>query len=123
MASRLVLPEEIDEGDDVGELIEEAAEMYGELCADSTVRDLYLSGIVMHEVPFTMREGGRVLRGTVDCLIRAAIDRVIVLEFKTGRERPEHAAQVGLYRGAVERIFPGCVVLTRVIHVGGRSGA
>jgi hypothetical protein len=42
---------------------------------------------------------------------------VTVLEFKTGRPRPEHERQADLYRQAAEAIFPGAPVESRLIYV------
>ena len=81
------------------------------------VRDLYLSGEALHEVPFTMRFDGTIVRGTIDCLIRSTNGRVTVLEFKTGRPRLEHERQAKLYRQAAEAIFPGAAVECRVVYV------
>jgi ATP-dependent exoDNAse (exonuclease V) beta subunit len=61
---------------------------------------------------------GEILRGTVDCLVQTAPGRFTVLEFKTGRERPEHHAQVELYRRAMQQVFPGCVVEARRVYAG-----
>jgi ATP-dependent exoDNAse (exonuclease V) beta subunit len=70
----------------------------------------------MHEVPFTLCDDGRIVRGTIDCLVRSADDRVTVLEFKTGRRRPEHDAQAEFYRKAAQAVFPGAVVEARLIY-------
>jgi ATP-dependent helicase/nuclease subunit A len=94
-----------------------AASAYRELCSMTDVRDLYHAGAVLHEVPFTMTLDGRILRGTIDCLV-VADDAVSVLEFKTGRARPEHALQVELYGKAVQALYPGRRVNSRVIYLG-----
>jgi ATP-dependent helicase/nuclease subunit A len=62
-----------------------------------------------------MRVDGRIVRGTVDCLITAD-DRVIVLEFKTGRARPEHRAQAEVYRAAAQALFPAKQVESRLVY-------
>jgi ATP-dependent exoDNAse (exonuclease V) beta subunit len=61
---------------------------------------------------------GRILHGTVDCLVQTAPDRFTVLEFKTGRERPEHRTQVALYQRAMALVFPGAVVDARLAYAG-----
>jgi len=118
IASRLVRPEEVDDGDDFNAVIDAAVRAYEALGSHPSVRELYLSGPALHEVPFTTRVDGRVLRGTVDCLIRSATGQMTILEFKTGRQRPEHAAQVELYRRAIQQVFPDCAVETRLIYAG-----
>jgi ATP-dependent exoDNAse (exonuclease V) beta subunit len=80
------------------------------------VRSLYASGDTLHEVPFTMLAEGTWLRGTIDCLVRHGQHHLTVLEFKTGRPRPEHEAQVDLYRRAAAQMFPGCVIDARLVY-------
>lgn len=60
----------------------------------------------LHEVPFSMVEGGRLLRGVIDLLVESE-DRVTVVEIKTGAARPEHERQLGVYRAAADMLFPG----------------
>jgi ATP-dependent exoDNAse (exonuclease V) beta subunit len=81
------------------------------------VRELYDAGEALHEVPFTMHHAGHIVRGTIDCLVMGADSRT-VLEFKTGRARPEHARQVELYGKAVQAMYPEFHVKTRVIYLG-----
>ena len=49
---------------------------------------------------------------------REASDRFTVLEFKTGRERSEHRAQIDLYQRAMQQVFPDCKVDARLIYAG-----
>jgi ATP-dependent exoDNAse (exonuclease V) beta subunit len=58
---------------------------------------------------------GKIVRGTIDCLV-ASSDRVTVLEFKTGRPRPEHQAQAEVYRLAAQAIFPAAAVESRLVY-------
>ena len=118
VASRLIRPDEIDESADVDALLDAAAATYAAMCGREDVRRVYMSGERRHEVPFTMALDGRRLRGTVDCLVQTAPDRFTVLEFKTGRERPEHRAQVELYQRAMQVVFPGCAVDARLVYAG-----
>ena len=113
---RLVRREEIDESADVDALVDAAVSTYTAVCARDDLRALYMSGKKLHEVPFTMAVDGRILRGTVDCLVQTASDRFTILEFKTGRERPEHRAQVDLYQRAMQQVFPNCTVDARLIY-------
>ena len=48
--------------------------------------------------------------------------QVTVLEFKTGRPRDWHEAQLRLYRRAVERLFPGDQVRAELVYVGQAAG-
>jgi hypothetical protein len=57
-----------------------------------------------------------VLRGTVDCLVETAPGRLTLLEFKTGRERPEHQRQLELYVRAMRQVFADASIDARVIY-------
>jgi ATP-dependent exoDNAse (exonuclease V) beta subunit len=70
----------------------------------------------VHEVPFTMKLDGTWVRGTIDCLIRTAPDRMTVLEFKTGAPRDDDRRQVELYRQAMSRVFPGHAIDVRLVY-------
>ena len=93
-----------------------AAAVYGTLCARDDVREICAGGERLHEVPFTMRENGGVLRGTIDCIIRRPDGSMYVLEFKTGRPRPEHRLQLGLYKRAAEHVFSGSRVEALLVY-------
>ena len=93
-----------------------AAAAYRSLCSVTNVRDVYHAGTALHEVPFTMTTDGQIVRGTIDCVVRGP-EGVTVLEFKTGRARPEHVRQVELYGKAVQAMHPGQRVETRVIYL------
>ena len=115
-AARLVRPDELDESDDLQAMLDAAAASYASICARQEVRALYSAGRRLHEVPFTMTVEGRVLRGTVDCLVETAPGRLTLLEFKTGRERPEHQQQLELYVRAMRQVFPEASIDARVIY-------
>ena len=113
--SRLIRPaESLDASPDV---IEAAIEAYRALAARDDVRAMFAAGRALHEVPFTMEIDGAWIRGTIDCVV-CAEDRVTVLEFKTGRTRPEHREQVELYRRAASQMFPGRVTEARLVYAG-----
>jgi RecB family endonuclease NucS len=42
--------------------------------------------------------------------VRRGDGAITILEFKTGRPRPEHQQQLELYAQAAKRLFPGAVV-------------
>jgi len=63
-----------------------------------------------------MASDGHIVRGTIDCLV-AGHDEMTVLEFKTGRAKPEHARQADLYGKAVQAMYPDFHVKTRVIYL------
>jgi ATP-dependent exoDNAse (exonuclease V) beta subunit len=97
-------------------LTRDAVAAYRAICARDDVRAVYRSGTPFHEVPFTMTLDGVHLRGTIDCVVRIGPASVAVLEFKTGSRRPEHEAQVEVYRTAVQRLFPGATVDTHLVY-------
>jgi len=96
-------------------VIECAVTSFRQISSRPEVRALYRLGRPYHEVPFTMAVGGRIVRGTIDCLI-ASHDKVTVLEFKTGRPRPEHQAQAEVYRAAAQALFPAVTVESRLVY-------
>ncbi|MBW8714041.1 MAG: PD-(D/E)XK nuclease family protein, partial [Acidobacteria bacterium] len=65
---------------------------------------------------------GRVLRGTIDCLIRQADGSLTVLEFKSGRPRQSHQEQLDIYVRAARSVFPDVPVTGRLIYPAGLPG-
>jgi ATP-dependent exoDNAse (exonuclease V) beta subunit len=116
LASRLLRESDIDDTADVEAVTETALEAYEAICARDDVRGLFARGRVFHEVPFTMATDGRVMRGTVDCLVEMAPNRLTVLEIKTGRPRAEHRQQVGLYLQAIKAAFPDATVDALLVY-------
>ena len=83
------------------------------------VARLLSSGERIHELPFSYvapGQPGRVLRGTIDCLVRQPDGSIVVIEFKTGAPSPAHTAQLDLYVGAARDIFPGAPVSGVVVY-------
>ena len=117
-ARRLLSTGEADDPVELEALAAESALLYGQLRRHPYVRRFYGEGERLHEVPFSTTEGGRTVRGTIDCLVRTG-GQVTILEFKTGRYRPWHAAQLARYQRAVERLFPGIPVDGRVVYADG----
>jgi ATP-dependent helicase/nuclease subunit A len=62
-----------------------------------------------HEVPFSLAEGGVVVEGTIDSLVRDEAGLVVV-ELKTGRPAPQHRAQLATYLRAARAFAPGDAV-------------
>jgi ATP-dependent exoDNAse (exonuclease V) beta subunit len=98
-----------------------ACEAYESICAGEDVRAVYRTGRVLHEVPFTMSMDRRIVRGTIDCLVETAPGAFTLLEFKTGRERPEDRQQLQLYLQALRQVFPGAQINARVVYAAGES--
>jgi ATP-dependent helicase/nuclease subunit A len=97
-------------------LVDRAVSVCQALWTRADLRGLYQSGQAYHEVPFCLRVDGRLVRGAVDCLIVTAGGAVTILELKTGRARPEHQAQLDLYRQAALALFPGAAVDARLVY-------
>lgn len=100
---------------DADAVIPEAVARFRQILSQADVCALYRQGQPLHEVPFTMLADGRLVRGTIDCLI-ISDDRVTVLEFKTGRPRPEHRTQAEVYRAAAQALFPAKQVESRLVY-------
>jgi ATP-dependent helicase/nuclease subunit A len=96
--------------------VEAVAAAYEGLSRRADVRAVYAAGVVLHEVPFTAAVDGNWVRGSIDCVVRADNGGLTVLEFKTGRPRAGHRAQVELYRRAVAHMFPDAAVDTRLVY-------
>ena len=114
-ASRMLPADHLAEMADADGVASRAVAIYQSICQRADVQELYGSGDVLHEVPFTLRREAVIVRGTIDCLIHGG-SRVTVLEFKTGRRRPEHEAQAALYAEAAQALFPGALVQAQVIY-------
>jgi ATP-dependent helicase/nuclease subunit A len=97
-------------------VIRRAAAAYRAFSEHGELRALYLSGTAFHEVPFSLLIDDRIVRGTIDCLVQKADGDIAVLEFKTGRRRPEHEAQTALYEQAAASLFPGRRVVTQLLY-------
>jgi len=118
LAARLVRAEEIDESGDLDAVVDAAAAAYAAICTGDDVRQLYESGRRFHELPFTMTDATRVIRGTIDCLVETAPGRLTLLEFKTGRPRPQDQVQVDFYLTAIRQLFPGAQIDARLVYAG-----
>jgi ATP-dependent exoDNAse (exonuclease V) beta subunit len=111
----LLRPDERLDLRDSGRLFERVTTAYRALCRRSDVRQAYVAGNAIHEVPFTLADNGRIVRGTIDCLVCDGA-RVLVLEFKTGGRRAEHDVQAEFYRRAAQAVFPDAIVEAQVIY-------
>jgi ATP-dependent exoDNAse (exonuclease V) beta subunit len=73
------------------------------------VSELLESGERIHELPFSYQSPGhsrRVLRGTIDCLVRRPDGALVIIEFKTGAPSRSHQAQLDIYLEAARAMFP-----------------
>jgi ATP-dependent helicase/nuclease subunit A len=118
IAARLSSLIRVEEAAAIGDrdgLVRRAAAAYRAFSTHADLRVLYLSGTAFHEVPFSLWVDNRVVRGAIDCLVRRPDGEIAILEFKTGRRRPEHEAQTALYREAALSLFPGSRVVTQLL--------
>jgi ATP-dependent helicase/nuclease subunit A len=95
--------------------IARAVTLHERLVSRSDVQALFAGGAAAFEVPVSLVQDGRVLRGTIDCLIRRPDGALVVVEVKTGPPRPEHQRQLEAYLGAIQALGPairatGCLV-------------
>ncbi|HEU5258990.1 MAG TPA: UvrD-helicase domain-containing protein [Vicinamibacterales bacterium] len=121
VAVEMVRSNEVDDSDDLQRIVNAAVETYEAICACEDVRVLYQTGRALHEIPFTMSLDGRIVRGTIDCVVETAPGAFTILEFKTGRARPEDSQQVQLYLQALRQVFPGAPINARVVYAAGGS--
>ena len=97
-------------------VIRRATAAYRAFSNHHELRTMYESGTAFHEVPFSLSAADGIVRGTIDCVVRQPDGAIAVLEFKTGRPRPEHEAQTALYREAARSLFPGSRVVTQLLY-------
>jgi ATP-dependent helicase/nuclease subunit A len=117
-ASQLLRPEETADLEDRDVWLAGVVRAFRALCGRPEVIEALQARDVFYEVPFSLADSGGIVRGTIDCLFVDELGRLTVLEFKTGRPRPEHAAQVQLYARAVQALFPGSPVSASVVYTG-----
>ena len=116
---QVMRPDELVDIDDVEGLSRAAAGLYARVRASGEIAALLADGTYFYEVPFSFLPPARpgvVVRGRIDCLVIRPDGRVTVIEFKTGRPRPEHARQVELYRDALHAAWPDRDIQTRVLY-------
>jgi ATP-dependent helicase/nuclease subunit A len=112
----VIRPDEAADLEDRETFVTDVEGAYSALCGRADIAAVYRQGDAFHEVPFSLQDGATTVRGTIDCLVRGADQRVTVLEFKTGRPRPEHEAQIALYCLATRKMFPDCTVDSQLIY-------
>jgi ATP-dependent helicase/nuclease subunit A len=111
----LVTDDERAQVPDLDAAVARAVTLHRRLAARPDVQALFADGTAAFEVPVSLVQDGRVLRGTIDCLIRRPDGALVVVEVKTGPPRPEHQRQLEAYLGAIQALGPairatGCLV-------------
>jgi ATP-dependent exoDNAse (exonuclease V) beta subunit len=84
-------------------------DLYQRLRGNPALEHLMAEGPVHREVPFALKHEGRVLRGVIDSLVLLP-GRAVVIDYKTGKPRPEHKMQMELYLEAARSLFPEAAV-------------
>jgi ATP-dependent helicase/nuclease subunit A len=115
----LLRAEERVDVDDVDAFERSVARLYLALRQRTDVTRLIGSGTCHYEVPFSYQPADRpdeVIRGAIDCLVVAPGGGVTVLEFKTGRPRPEHEVQAALYGEAVRALVGPDRVAVKIVY-------
>jgi ATP-dependent exoDNAse (exonuclease V) beta subunit len=116
----LVHPAERVRIDDLPGLLERSLAAFQRLRLQPAVAAVFGSTAAVaarrHEVPFSLRWDGSIVRGVIDCVAEFQDGSVDVLEFKTGRPRLDDAGQLAIYVEAASRLFPGRRVTGRLIH-------
>jgi ATP-dependent helicase/nuclease subunit A len=100
-------------------LFDQAAVLYGAIRLRPEVQALLSSGRCYYEVPFSYYPPGApetVVRGAIDCVIELPEGRWVVLEFKTGRPRAVHEAQVGLYVAALAQALGTEAISAQIVY-------
>jgi ATP-dependent exoDNAse (exonuclease V) beta subunit len=120
IAVQLLRAGEAETSDKTTRVVNDAVQAYQGICKRPDVRASYMAGERWHEVPFTMKVSGSILRGTIDCLVETA-GKVTIVEFKTGRAQPYHQRQLDFYRQAAERLFPGASIDTLLVYGGTKA--
>jgi ATP-dependent helicase/nuclease subunit A len=118
-AAALLRPEERATAADAEGSLRRAHDVWRRLTHDPEIAEVLVSGERLFEVPFSSIDPdhpGRVLRGTIDCLVCRPDGSVVVLEFKTGTRARGHQAQLAAYLDAAKGLFPGATVTGRVVY-------
>ena len=97
--------------------LEQAVDAWRRFRSRHDLAGLWRSGERYHEVPFSMRDGAAILRGTIDCLIRQPSGILLVLEFKTGLPQASHQIQLDTYIRAARSIFPDDNIEGKLVYL------
>ncbi len=104
---------------DPAAVVAAAVASYGRLRRHPDVLAALAAGTCYFEVPFSYARpdgAGTLVRGVIDCLVVAPDGGVTVLEFKTGRPRPEHDEQAKTYLAAIRAAFGTDRVEIKIIY-------
>ena len=119
VARQLVRADEHVDVDDLDACLGAAVSAFDRLRRRPDLAEWLGRGECFYEVPFSYApaEGlATVIRGVIDCIVLDRAGQPTVLEFKTGSPRPEHQAQVELYRRAAQEIFKVPSVEVKILY-------
>jgi len=119
VAADLVRPEERVDVTDLPDLLRTAVDLYTRLRDRPDAQAMLASGQAHYEFPFSYAPAdrpGEILRGIIDCLVVPPAGPPLVLEFKTGDPRPEHAVQLARYAAAIREILAVDRVETKILY-------
>jgi ATP-dependent helicase/nuclease subunit A len=128
-AARLLTDDERHSAGDPDAVIDSAIDLFVRLRQRDDVRAILDHSVCLYEVPFTTTLGlaaaanqeptpdePAVVRGVIDCLAIPESGPVVVLDFKTGHERPSDTAQLRIYEAAVRTLLPDRDVAGRLVY-------
>ena len=117
--ARLIRAEELVDIADPASLAADAAGVYDRLRKHPELVAALAAGECYYEVPFSFEPAdrpGEWIRGVVDCLVVSPDGTVTVLEFKTGRPRPEHEDQADLYAASLKAALGVDRVILKILY-------
>jgi len=115
----LFRPDELTDVADRAALADHAAALFVTLRSKEDLQTLLAAGKCHYEVPFsavTSDEPQSIVRGRLDCLVQHDDGGLTIVEFKTGRFRPEHEMQVTIYVNALRAAMPGTRIQARIFY-------
>jgi ATP-dependent helicase/nuclease subunit A len=107
LADALVTDDERALVPELEDAVARAVALHARLVARADVVALFADATPAFEVPVSLEVDGRVLRGSVDCLLRRPDGSLVVVEVKTGPPRPAHERQLDAYLTAIQALGPG----------------
>ncbi len=119
LCQALVRAEELVDVADPAALTARTLTVYRAIRDRTDVAALLASGVCHFEVPFSFAPSdrpGEVIRGVADCLVAHPDGTATLVEFKTGRPRPEHETQATTYATALAAVFGTAQIGVRIVY-------
>jgi ATP-dependent exoDNAse (exonuclease V) beta subunit len=115
----LVRPAELVDIEDRETFAAAAAALFLRIRDRADVAALLARGQCLYEVPFTTARAdapGVLVRGVIDCVVVTPEGRATLVEFKTGRPRPEHEAQAAICAAALRGALGIAAVDVKIVY-------